>query len=115
MKRAAALGSGAFVVWLAGASLTFVWAFGVWDAWPWPSKLWAWLPYALTAMPPGSASLAHRYLWGSALLAGAPVLGVVATIIRLQVGSSAQKLYGETKWAEREDVLRGGMRLRRKL
>lgn len=115
MRRGAAIGAGAFVVWLAGASLAFVWALGVWSAWPWPSKLWAWLDYALAAMPPGSASVVHRYLWGSAILAGAPVLGVVMTIIRLQIGSGRQKLFGESKWAKRDDVLRGGMRLRRKL
>lgn len=115
MKRGVTIGVGAFALWLAGASLTLLWALGVWDAWPWPTKLWAWLEYALATLPPDSAALVSRRVWASALFAGAPIAAVVAVIIRLDVGIRRQKLYGETKWAERRDVLRGGMRLRRKL
>lgn len=115
MRRGVTIGVGAFALWLAGASLAFVWALGVWDAWPWPSKLWAWLDYALATLPPESAPLVHRYLFGSAVLSAMPVVSVAAVVIRLQVGVRRQKLYGETKWAGRRDVMRGGMRLRRKL
>lgn len=115
MLRAVLIGGGGLLAWLAGASVTLVWALGVWASWPWPSKAWAWIDYAAATLPQASAPLVRQYLWGAAVLAAFPVMGTVVLLIRLQVGSGKQKLYGETKWAEQRDVLRGGMRLRRKL
>ena len=101
-------------IWLALASMAFIWVHGFWQIYPWPDKLWMWARYAMEAP---SHPIVHQWLIITGIVAAVPVLAtgvLVVVVIRRAVANSAS-LYGKTGWATKVQMRANGWQLRSRL
>jgi hypothetical protein len=94
-------------IWLALASMAFLWVLGFWLVYPWPDRLWMWARYA-TEAPPNA--IVHRWLIISGIVAALPLvaIGVLVIAWRMRKPPGAA-VYGRTGWATQAQMQAGGL------
>lgn len=108
-KTIAALILLAIVTWECLASLSFLWLLDLWNAYPWPDKLWMWVRYFLDGTP---NRLVHRWLPISGIIAALPIVVIVLAKVQRHFDgrrTNQGELYGKSDFAGRQDMREGGI------